>query len=136
MSDQLALGTEAARWVVERSDGRFYYGEGAEVVWIRDRGQAATFDEDRATALARDLRSSLGPDELYAGRDIKAVPLVKEDEAPLIERLASELAWKLLHPQQLAEGSIYALMDYREEAGERCPQVVVDAIEQIRGTKP
>lgn len=128
MSDQLALSAEA-EWLVERSDGRFYYAEGPQVIWTADRDQAATFGEDRAEALARDLRSSLGADELYAGRDIKAVPLEQPEDSSLIERLATELAWKLLHPQQLAEGSLYALMDYREA----CPQIVIDAIERIRG---
>lgn len=59
--------------------------------------------------------------------------LVEDVRPSLEQRLASELAWKLLHPQQLAESSIYALMDYRELVGDGCPQIVVDAIEQIRG---
>ncbi|HEV2791300.1 MAG TPA: hypothetical protein VGV69_08405, partial [Solirubrobacterales bacterium] len=65
----------ASDWLVSHTGGGYYVAEGRTVWWTHGLEDAATFDEDRAKALARDLEERL-PDKDIApfGTYISAVP--------------------------------------------------------------
>lgn len=59
--------------------------------------------------------------------------------APLPEempgRLAEALAWNLLNPTSFGSGSAGVLLDYRDQVGDLCPAIVLEAIERVGGAE-